>query len=95
MAKVIGHGLQVKTMLHLFLSLGLLSARPAPTGFPGADCRKAIPKNETVNGGARHGDMVSSASVLYVYTENSVFAPFAFEYQTYGGGEFIHGSHDW
>lgn len=32
---------------------------------------------------------MSNASILYVYTENSVFVPFAHEYETYGGDEFI------
>lgn len=76
-------------MVQLFLSLGLLSAQPAGAGSPRVDCRKAIPKNESVNGGARHAEMVSNANVLYVQTANSVFTPFAYEYQTYGGEEFI------
>lgn len=75
-------------MLHLLLSYALIT-RPTAAAFHGADCRSAIPKNESVDGRAGHANMVSSASVIYVRTAPSMFVPLAYEYQTYGAREFI------
>lgn len=76
-------------MLSLLLSAGVALSRPAAVAFSGADCRTAIAKNTSVNGLSGHGNMVSGASLIYVRVNSSMFAPFAFEYQTFSGREFM------
>jgi|GEM_PF-6941321 len=60
----------------------------APQLAQGSSCETALGKNSTINGSNNHNDMISNAFTLWTSLYGTNVA-IAYEYQTYGGQEYI------
>jgi hypothetical protein len=75
------------TVLALTLA-SLLAAAPLGGGDVHASCRGAQAVDTTINGSTKHGDQISAAMAI-VARSQPAGGVIAYEYQTYGGTEYI------
>jgi hypothetical protein len=76
-------------MIVLPFALGSLLAAVGPVGGGvHATCRGAQAVDTTINGSMKHGDQISAAMAI-VARSQPASGLIAYEYQTYGGAEYI------